>query len=486
MTTAATSTTEHYDLVVIGSGPAAIAALDGLSPSLRTAVVTGATGQARSGAWLHPKIRAVAAERGEGAGLADAVASGRRGTKPLWATATIGGLANYWGQQFLPVGAADPWPADIFRDHPDYVAEVEAVEALFTLQGGEALDAGLPDPGFRLSQPRLLTGSAHQPDAGLLAMRAAFATAVARRRSDIVSGRADSIAPHREGWAVKLTDGSLVTGKRLLLAAGVVGDAQLLLRSFADLDAASFADHMPWMLYASGLKRLFDARLDTGPGHFNALTIEQHEGARSSAFASVYDMSQAGLNLLTAALIGRCFPMLRGRGAPPSASLVTPIQLWTTQSIARIALDGSRARFAVLPDKAVRPGKDPALAEIAALLRAVGGRVLRTSRTAPGLGFHYHDLRLRLSCGAWQGVADFLKARTGPAVTCVDSAILDRIGCRPPTLTAMASARRLAAQLPVGAADDQCAGSEHARQRTRPCQAIWSSALHQSAPTACR
>lgn len=443
----------RYDLVIIGSGPAAIAALDGMSGPLRIAIVTGETLPADRRTWLHPKVRAVAAERGEHAGVADLLGGGKQGSKSLWATAAIGGLANYWGQQFVAVDAGDAWPADTFRSHADYLTEVDAIESLFRVGGGEALDGILPRPGYRLALPRLLTGSTDVPAAGLSAMREVFATAAGKFSSDIVAGRAHSIAPDRDGWMVRLISGGAIAAKRVLLAAGVIGNAQLLLRSFTDLEAASFADHAPWMLYASGLRPLLRSRPDFAPNHFNALTIEQHDGATCTSFASLYDMSLADLNLLSAAIVGRCFSVLRGRVAPRAASLVTPIQLWTRRSIVRIEIASMGTGIVARSGGAMRSGRDPALADMTALLRTVGGRVLRTSLTAPGLGFHYHDLQVRPRGGAWRGIADFLEDRTGPGVICVDGAVLDAVGCCPPTLTAMAKARRLAARLCDGGAD---------------------------------
>jgi hypothetical protein len=80
-------------------------------------------------------------------------------------------------------------------------------------------------------------------------------------------------------------------------------------------------------------------------------------------------------------------------------------------------------------------------------LGSAGGRVLRKSRTQPGFGFHYHDLRFKSDNGKLESITDFLKDRTGDGGTCVDAAALPSIGCRPHTLTAMANARRLTAQV---------------------------------------
>src|SRR4051812_17986883 len=84
----------RFDVVVIGAGPTAIAALDGLTGTKRVAVVTGATPSLVPSDQLHPKIQAVSIHRREMAGVAELVMHAAE-RKPLFSTAAVGGLANY-------------------------------------------------------------------------------------------------------------------------------------------------------------------------------------------------------------------------------------------------------------------------------------------------------------------------------------------------------------------------------------------------------
>jgi len=427
-----------YDIVIVGAGPAAVAALGAMAQGPRIAVVTGAVPSAEKRASLHPKIQAVSLAQDEAAGVAERIGGTGRRSRPLFSTAAVGGLANYWGQQF--VRESDAWPRDAFADFPAYERACARIERLFTLEGGEPVSPGLFGEGFRLSRPRLLAGASAGEGTGLSGMRLAFASAAASGGAQVVARRARRLLPAGARWAVELDDGSRLVAPRVLLAAGVIGDGQILLRSFPDLEALRFRDHTPWLLFTFGAKRHFPA-LAAGPRPFNALTVQQDTPGGCDLFASFYDMRGADLNLLLASTLGRAHPRLRGWPSPPGAGLVTPVQVWTpdTYGSVEIARVGGEAAFTSEPASA--DGPDAGLAEFASRLGRLGCRILRAKRTEPAFGYHYHDLRLRQrDGGGWSNVADLLQDRTGGVVVCVDAADLGRIGCRPHTLTVMARA----------------------------------------------
>ena len=438
------STDEDVDVVVVGAGPAAVAALDALAAldapagGARIAVLTGAVPSAERRNSLHPKIQAVSLEQAEAAGVAERIAAPDARTRPLFSTAAVGGLANYWGQQFVRWAECDPWPRDAFADFRAYERACARIERLFALEGGEAIEASGFGEGFALARPRLLAASAQGGGTGLTAMRLAFAAAAAGAR--VIPRRAGRIARAGARWVVEVDDGTRLVASRILLAAGVIGDGQLLLRSFPDLGGLQFTDHTPWLLFTLGATRHFPARLP-GPRPFNALTVQRDTPSGCDLFASFYDMRGADLNLLLASTLGRAHPWLRRWPSPPGAGLVTPVQVWTPDTYGRveIAAAGGSATFVSETPPPDRP--DPDLDDFAARLGRLGCRILRRKRTEPAFGYHYHRLRLRpRNGGQWSEVEDFLWERTDGAVVCIDAADLRRIGCRPHTLTVMARA----------------------------------------------
>jgi hypothetical protein len=257
------------------------------------------------------------------------------------------------------------------------------------------------------------------------------------------SSRAEGFAKNDgdgDFWSLRLSDGSTIEAGKILLAAGVLGNAQLVMASFADLAGAHFSDHAPSMLYTVDAGSLRKLRPATRARHFNAMTLEKESGGRCEIFASLYDMGTAEFNLLLASTIGRTFGFLRGWPAPPGASLIQPVQVWTARGFAHLQIEaGTRLVSSVAGEIEV----DPALEETRAALKTLGARTLHSSRTAPGAGFHYHALKLNGKNGKTQPVADLLRERSAGAVACLDASILPTIGVRPHTLTAMATARRL-------------------------------------------
>jgi hypothetical protein len=103
--------------------------------------------------------------------------------------------------------------------------------------------------------------------------------------------------------------------------------------------------------------------------------------------------------------------------------------------------------MAASPARASKRFEEPELNATVKILTALGGRILKMSRTQPGSGFHYHGLEVMGKNANYTPVANLLKERTGAGVTCVDASMLHKIGCRPHTLTAMASGRRCVSAL---------------------------------------
>ena len=433
---------QSFDVVVIGAGPAAVAALLGLSPGLSVAAITGDQPAQVLGKSLHPKITSVAFARREAPGVADPLHPAHGNGRPLFATATTGGLANYWGQQVVRLAEADPWPHAHFPDFACYQRHCADVEAAFTLSADHIVPSGAAN--FDLRLPRLLLGTAAAPAADLHAMRQAFATVAVQ--AVVIAARASAIVRHGRHWQVQLHNGTRITGKTILLAAGALGTARLLADSFPAITRTRLHDHAPWMAYHIGLGKLLRRRPALPFRHFNALTLERADAAGTAVFASVYDIGAADVNLLLATAFGRSFGLLRGlrydlrRGK--AISLLQPVQVWTRSTRDEIEIQPRTNRFERVSD-ATGARDDPDLAATLSFLRSQGGRNLATSRTRPGHGFHYHNLQIAAD-GAFTPVQSFLETQTDGAVVCLDGSVLQEIGVRPHTLTLMAVAHRVA------------------------------------------
>jgi hypothetical protein len=429
-----------FDTILIGSGPCALAAITALAPEQDLAVVTGAVPEPQREQDIHPKIRVAALEQKETPGLAERLECGPAHGKPIFSTAALGGLANYWGQQFVRYGYGDPYAATIFENYETYLADCAAVESNFVISGGSELSrpAHLPDQYF-VYRPRLLTGTAARNEAGLFSMRQAVESLISG--AEVYPLRAQRICRQdRSLWSVQLSDGESIAGRKILLAAGVLGTARIIFSSLQGIIGMSFSDHSPYMAYASGLGKLIKTSPVRHFRHIHALTLEKREGSRCAMFASIYDMSAAEMNLILAATIGRAFSLLRGVSAPHFARMAQAVRIWTDCSYSRLEIDAASGRFS---ESHLTTTHDSTLEETLDTLRGIGAKVWYCGRIAPGQGHHYHALNIRQKNSMKQPLAETLAQWSAGAVSCVDASVLPMIGLRPHTLTAMATARRL-------------------------------------------
>ncbi len=431
---------EIYDVVLIGAGPAAVAARLAMPDDLKIAIATGASEAAKSvGRSVHPKIDDSARRRRESKGVAHPLVFDGHKNGALYDTASVGGLANYWGQQFLRYDKNDPWPRDIFNSYSNYEADCEKVERLFTCTqdaGREARQGG----DYLQHAPKLLSGSKDDPGAGLSSLRDVFQSMAAGSPDLTVSEAVSTLSVEGELVRLQLSNGEALIARKVILAAGVVGSLRLVMRSCPDLCAARLCDQMPYMLYYLPKPGRLDLRRSGNTGHFNALSLEEIDDDRVRLFASVYRMSQAPLSLTLSAL--GLPPWLPNVYPPRAVDAVLPVQVWTLNSKARYVINRGAPKATL--DDAPSPCHDDALNRFMHWL-STEGHILRRTMTPPGFGFHFHAGAVSASGGAFEELQTFLDARYAGRVICVDGSVLGEVGARPHSLTVMATARRVVA-----------------------------------------
>jgi hypothetical protein len=387
---------------------------------------------------VHAKIRSVSFEDRETPGIADALNVVGHGDARVFATATTGGLARYWGQQFVRYDAGDPWPNHEFASHRDYSAACAEMERLFVISPDlERGSAGTTiwHGGYVRKTPRLLIGTPGAPRSGLAAMAHAFESVTRERGANVLPLRAVAFSAERDNVKTKLSDGSLISSRKLVLAAGVIGTLRLVGASCDDIERITFRDHAPQMLYALQLGRVLELCRNDDLAHFNRVTLERQERAACRLFASVYDMRFAAFSLVTCAL--GLPPLLRGWNAPGYASLVSVLQVWTLQTFETMGWRRGTTEIEVV--RPTTPDRDLEFDGLLTELRRLRVRLKRAS-TGPGGGFHYHAAAVSTAGATDLPLDGFLDERFRGAVSCVDASILPAIGCRPHTLTAMAVA----------------------------------------------
>ena len=437
----AISKNKIFDVVVIGAGPAAVAALAAIDQGVSVCVITGAesAGRVSHPNLLHSKIVSVSHERKEAPGVARDLPFSGKAKSAAFDTAAAGGLANYWGQQFVRYTRMDPWPRQVFPSYEDYLAACAHIESLFLSTPGPDRSVGELQSSSGVSYdaftPNLMVGTPSSPEAGLRAMEIALTTRISALCAERRDGAAVRIVQGDGVVEITLDDGERVRGAKVLVAAGVVGSLRLIMQSCSEVRGVQFSDHAPYMAFLMRRPGALNLARADGLKHFNALTIERHESGLTSLFASIYRMSHASVGLLLASL---GMPPLLPRVKPPwLVDLVVPVQIWTASTVVRCQLDHgtTKARSSDSPATA----NDKVYQDFVTLLTKTG-ILLGSSTTPPGFGFHYYDGRITQDNVDYEPVGLFVDKHFNGLVKVVDASTLPQIGTRPPALTAMAAA----------------------------------------------
>lgn len=433
-----------YDVVMIGAGPTAVAALSNLPKGLKIAVLTGkGAANVNKSSNLHSKIKTEALIRDEIAGVAQEQNFAPPAEGMLFNTAAIGGLANYWGQQFTRYDVNDPWPIQTFQTYEDYLNSCSSVEQLFTLSSSIEEHETVNHIGkYLLRSPSLLTGTRTDPSAGLFSMRNVFSELVEDLQATQYDEQALKLEHAPLSTKVYLSNGQKISGKHVFMAAGVIGSLRLALASSSDLKSVRLSDHAPYMYYYFDKSKVFKGMGNDSIEHFNYLSIEHNKSSQTKLFASLYHMSKSSIALILAAM--GLPPLFPKRHPPKIVDSISPIQVWTETSKMTYLIERERSRPKLL-GRAVSVSDEEVIEFEKCITRY--GKILHRSSTQPGSGFHFHAGEVSLDGSNFQSLSSFIEDRFENRVSCIDASVLNQIGARPHSLTAMAIAHKKVEQI---------------------------------------
>jgi hypothetical protein len=434
---------DEFDVLIIGAGPAATAALIGIEQTERLCIVTGSTPGTISRKLVHTNIRTVADSRKEALGVVDPITiSGW--THPALCTAITGGLANYWGQQFIRYSSSEAWPHEHFDGYESYQASCSRIEAEFVFD--ESNEPSNPNQttlgAYKACSPRLLVGTKTNVKAGLLAMRQLIEQKLTDRRATTIEDRVDSLVSFGGHWEAKLSGGNTISARQIVLACGVLSTASLMMRSFLEIKSVRVRDHSPLILYTLGLNQLIKTTRQGSDPHYNVQTLQRETDEGVVLFASVYNMRYVKLDLILNMLIGKPVSAVTGLHAPWPANWLSVVQVWTKSTSTTVSIEKAGNSAHVINQPNFRT--DSELSKFIATIRERGALVLKASETPPLQGFHFHGLGISVDNQTYIPIKEYLDQCGCGGLVCIDASVLNRISCRPHTETVMATAMQIA------------------------------------------
>lgn len=433
--------TAYFDVVLVGQGPTSLGSLLVLRDSnARILVLDGCDGQRSSN--LHPKIDSVAYERGQ-RGVACHLVNGGGNNNRLFSIAETGGLGNYWGQQVHRYEGSDVatiFGADVSEDL--YQRLCNEIESRLAISGGQLRSTvKIGSHVVELRDPRLVRGSSSTGADDLNGIR----NAIVRARGEIQdvtiaalrAVKLEKLENDSLGIRIHLSNGESIRAQKVILAAGLVGTASLVLRSIQSIDRWSFSDHCPQMMLTVGLGHLFGNEIRKTSGHFNSIECTERSNGEVKSFASIYDTRAAPMSLLLS--YAKMKPGFRGRHARLAPSAFRAVQMWDRSTVAN--LEFYRDRGTNSNDSATwrqfQAKTDPENDDMSPSLRETVAEFkgcLRAVTTSAGQGFHHHNLRFGNESVS---VDDVLLENFGENVFAVDASVHSSIAVGPPTLSSM-------------------------------------------------
>src|SRR5262249_8666324 len=135
-----------------------------------------------------------------------------------------------------------------------------------------------------------------------------------------------------------LENGEELVAKNVILAAGTLGTARILMNSSPSVRYCRFSDHAPYLIHTRSWRNRFVRTFGTYVENMNLLNIEVSHKGQVQAFASVYGVHRMAINLVLAQLGLPMSQALKGKNLTLALPYY-PIQVWTKDSLAEIDLE---------------------------------------------------------------------------------------------------------------------------------------------------
>ncbi len=450
-----------YEIVVIGGGAISLGALLQLQreklskEQIRKCLfITHASNELKNCpiSNLHPKIAVEARKQDLSISLLKEWIHKDDGPRsklrpPIFSLGTMGGLANFWGQQVWAVPESGHWPVTEFTDYDEYFSICNTIINSFTdqidIRHQQQIFKEASRPLGCSTKPFLLRNHRDGEDvvaSDISSMRGALIRVLNELAIPTLNLEVKKLRNQKRHVVVEFTDGSTIETKRVALGVGALGCGKVLLESFG-LSEFIFDDHTPYTGLAFGYKHVSQKNIQLNSGlraHFNVETFLCSSGDRY--FASAYNLRYFDLSLLVSLLTGRVHPWLVNKQLPEFFdNLPAAIQCWTENTKSSICF--SMEDYTLSCHRRDLGEGDEGYSSFKKLMREKNFRYKENSVTPAGQGFHYHNLRFNDKLTNSISVNEIL-TEFSDRVCVLGLESLPAIDVFPPTLTGMAVASK--------------------------------------------
>lgn len=215
--------------------------------------------------------------------------------------------------------------------------------------------------------------------------------------------------------------------RNLILSAGPIGNAFILMRSFKKINYLTFKDDNPRMIF--GFK--FNTKNSLNSGNENLIDLDIFRNKKLKSFCIIYDVNPSHFNIFFKKLIYFFKKTL--------TKFFFYGQFWVNNEFNEIKLkNGSSIKLF-----AKTKNFNNSNIKIIKKINTIGLKVIAIINLRFAFGFHYHCLKVNYK-GKLLTFNQFInKKKLSNNLYCFDSSVIDKIGLKPPTKTYLATANHL-------------------------------------------
>ena len=402
-----------YSNIIVGSGPSGYLAFKKLNK--KSLLITGETQKKIFTDNVHPKIKLKLNKKTNK--ISDLIYS-KKNNFSIYSTSEVGGLTNYWGKQFFDYKENEYWPKKIFKKFTEYKKNLEIINKLYVSIKSEVIK--------KTSIKNLLINQLTPPILKTPVLNKGLLKKEFKKK--LVEDRVISFKKIKKNLIEVITENKIFYCKNLILCAGPIGNALILLRSFPNINYLKFKDDNPRIILGLIMgKKKYHHSKDTKLMDFDII-----KNNRLAIYSTIYHVDPDHFNIYLKPFI-KIFKKVLSK-------IFFYGQFWVSGEYNEIKLKKNNDIFH-LSAKTINSQKNNV--SIIKKLNNIGFKVLKIINLNFAYGFHYHCLQINYK-GKLYLINEFIsKVNLKNNVFCFDSSVIDKIFLKPPTKTYLATTNYL-------------------------------------------
>lgn len=399
--------------IIVGGGPIGCHVFNKFSKC--SLLITGKTKRLIYSRNLHPKIKL---RLNKITNKFSDLFFSKKNNFCIYSSSEMGGFSNYWGKQFFDYQKKDLWPKEIFKKYSIYKKNLNEIDNIYLCPKYEVIKNIIKkDLIFNQIKPPILKIPLINRN-----------NLIKKAKKKILEDRVISFNKIKKNLIMVITENSTLYCRNLVLCAGPIGNAMILIRSFKRINYLTFKDDNPRMIF--GFK--FNKKDTLSKGDENLADVDIIKNGNLVNYCTIYNVNPLHFNKFFKSIIFFLKNIL--------TNFFFYGQYWVAGEYNEIKIKNASNKIVV---SGKTKNSNIYKINIIKNLNKIGLKVIKILNLKFAFGFHYHCLKVKYE-GKLFTLNQFInKQNLSNNVYCFDSSVIAKIGLKPPTKTYLATANYL-------------------------------------------